>query len=244
MPREATANLKPSQPGTGRRAGDEVVSGSLRRTGAAARVETSAAESVEITPRRRKDSLNFKRRSRHRSRIAGVHSDIRSQSEEILPLAGRRLNARLPAAQKTMLPGRAPHFSMHGFGSFRRQAAQKNGEGRMVWRLPRETLSEEPWHGRAVGVEGGNAALAAVQHVVCRQDPVHRLREARLLRKRREPLVECSVRPGNDFVRAQPEMLLSRRGILSAEYPYDALSKPMRQASRQTCRLGAISIGF
>jgi hypothetical protein len=39
-------------------------------------------------------------------------------------------------------------------------------------------------------------------------------------------------------------MLLSRRGILSAEYPYDALSKPMRQASRQTCRLGAISIGF
>lgn len=243
MRREATTSTQPNRPRNAGGASDEV-GGSPGRSGSGVRVKTWVAESLKRRPRRGKDSLNFKKRSRHRSRIAGVDAAIRSRYEGEFPIDGRRINTWLPAAQKSMLPEQAQHFSMHGFGSFRRQAAQENREGRMVWRLLRETLSEEPSYGRAVGAVAGHAVLAAVEHVVCRQDPVHRLREARLFRKRREPRVECSVRPGNNFVRAQPEMLLSRRGILSAEYPYDALSKPMRQASRQTCRLGAISIGF
>ena len=205
----------------------------------------------------------------HRSRIAGVHAGIGSEPADILPVAllavaalkatetgigldDRRINSQLPAAQKTMLTERAQHLGMEGFESVHRQAAPENSEGRMVGFLLRETVSEEPSDGQAVGAARGNAApaansfkqahdehahedgrihrrtsaRAALQPVMRGADPVHRLRETHLLQKRRELCVERIVRPGDDFLRAQPEVLLSRRGVLAAESSHKVLSTP------------------
>jgi hypothetical protein len=155
-----------------------------------------------------------------------------------------------------MLPQRAQHLGMQRFESFQRQAAPENGEGRMVGRLLRETVSEEAPDGQAVGAAGGNAALAAdsfrkahdehahedgrihrrtsalsaFQPVIRGADPVHRLCETHLFQKRRELRIECIVRPGDDFLRAQPEILLSRRGVLAAEFSHDAHSTSSPQA--------------
>ncbi len=126
----------------------------------------------------------------------------------------------------------------------------------MVGRLLRETVSEEPPDGQAVGAAGGNAALAAdtfrkahdehahedsrihrrtsalsaCQSVMRDADTVHRLRETHLFQKRREFRVECIVQPGDDFLRSQPEILLSRRGNFAEYFSHEEPSNLSPQA--------------
>jgi hypothetical protein len=215
-----------------------------------------------------------------RSRIARVHACSGSEPADILPVAllnvaelkatetgigldDRRINSQLPAARKTMLTVRAQHLGMEGFENVHRQAASENSEDRMVGCLLRETVSEEPSDGQAVGAARGNAALAAdsfkeahdehahedgrihrrtsaraaLQPVMRAADQVHRRRETHLRQRRRELRVERIMRPGDDFLRAQPEILLEQAWCPCGRISREVIAAPSSHA-RKTCRAG------